>query len=315
MIILFYMAFTKWSAFGAPEVVGLKNFERLIGDSSFHTALFNTIYYSGVHIPLTLVTSLSLALLLNKKLRGVAFFRTAAFFPYIASIVAVAAVWNQLFSANGVINQVLDAIGIGIDKGWTSDATLAMPALIIVSVWRDTGYFMLLYLAGLQTVPPELHEAARTDGANAWQRFWNVTWPCLRPTTFFVTVILTIQSLKVLDLVLLLTARRARSGHLCAFPIHLHQGNRGVPVRIRGVGRDRAVPHLSWCHGGPIPRQQEVGEMSVTTMPSSLTDDPHGAPVAASIPAPHALYSLWTRARDTSSSSPHRHLCCCRSCG
>lgn len=205
VIILFYMAFTEWSAFGNPEVIGFANFERLINDSSFHKALGNTFYYSAVHIPLTLATSLSLALLLNRKLRGVSFFRTAAFFPYIASIVAVAAVWNQLFSADGVINQLLGAIGIGVDNGWTSDATLAMPAVIIVSVWRDTGYFMLLYLAGLQTVPPELHEAARTDGANAWQRFWNVTWPCLRPTTFFVTVMLTIGSLKVFDLVLLLT--------------------------------------------------------------------------------------------------------------
>lgn len=205
VIILFYMAFTEWSAFGNPEVIGFANFERLINDSSFHKALGNTLYYSAIHIPLTLVTSLSLAMLLNRKLRGVAFFRTAAFFPYIASIVAVAAVWNQLFSADGVINQLLGAIGIGVDNGWTSDATLAMPAVIMVSVWRDTGYFMLLYLAGLQTVPPELHEAARTDGANAWQRFWNVTWPCLRPTTFFVTVMLTIGSLKVFDLVLLLT--------------------------------------------------------------------------------------------------------------
>jgi multiple sugar transport system permease protein/alpha-1,4-digalacturonate transport system permease protein len=205
VIILFYMAFTEWSAFGSPEVIGFANFERLVNDSSFHKALGNTLYYSAVHIPVTLVTSLSLAMLLNRKLRGVAFFRTAAFFPYIASIVAVAAVWNQLFSADGVINQVLGAIGIGVDNGWTSDATLAMPAVIIVSIWRDTGYFMLLYLAGLQTVPPELHEAARTDGANAWQRFWNVTWPCLRPTTFFVTVMLTIGSLKVFDLVLLLT--------------------------------------------------------------------------------------------------------------
>lgn len=205
VLILFYMAFTEWSAFGSPEFIGLANFERLVGDSSFHKALTNTFYYSIVHIPVTLATSLGLALLLNKKMRGVTFFRTAAFFPYIASIVAIAAVWNQLFSADGVINQLLSWVGIDIEQGWTSNSTLAMPAVIIVSIWRDTGYFMLLYLAGLQTVPRELHEAARTDGANAWQRFWNVTWPCLRPTTFFVTVMLTIGSLKVFDLVLLLT--------------------------------------------------------------------------------------------------------------
>jgi multiple sugar transport system permease protein len=205
VLVLFYMAFTKWNAFGSPEFIGLDNFKRLIGDGSFRTALINTLYYSSVHIPLTLFTSLGLALLLNTKLRGVTFFRTAAFFPYITSIVAIAAVWSQLFSADGVMNQLIGLVGINLDKGWTANSALAMPAVILVSVWRDTGYFMLLYLAGLQTVPRVLHEAAYTDGATAVQRFRYVTWPCLRPTTFFVTVYLTIQSLKVFDLVLLLT--------------------------------------------------------------------------------------------------------------
>lgn len=205
VIFLFYMAFTEWNAFGSPEFIGLDNFTRLVSDSSFHTSVANTIYYSVFHIPLTLAASLGLAMLLNTKLRGASFFRTAAFFPYITSIVAIAAVWNQLFSAEGVINQLLGWIGLDPGVGWTADATLAMPAVILVSIWRDTGYFMLLYLAGLQTVPRTLYEAARTDGANAWQRFRHVTWPCLRPTTFFVTVMLTIGSLKVFDLVLLLT--------------------------------------------------------------------------------------------------------------
>ncbi len=205
VLVLFYMAFTEWSAFGSPELIGLDNFKRLIGDGAFRTALLNTLYYSSVHIPVTLFTSLGLALLLNTKLRGVTFFRTAAFFPYITSIVAIAAVWNQLFSADGVMNQLVGLIGINLDKGWTANSTLAMPAVILVSIWRDTGYFMLLYLAGLQTVPRVLHDAAYTDGATTVQRFRYVTWPCLRPTTFFVTVYLTIQSLKVFDLVLLLT--------------------------------------------------------------------------------------------------------------
>ncbi|MDN4479870.1 carbohydrate ABC transporter permease [Demequina muriae] len=206
VVFLFYMAFTEWSAFGDPEFLGFDNFTRLIGDGSFQTSLGNTLYYSVFHIPLTLVAALSLAMLLNTKLRGVAFFRTAAFFPYITAVVAIAAVWSQLFSADGVINQILGVVGLDPGVGWTADSTLAMPAVILVSVWRDTGFFMLLYLAGLQTVPRTLYEAARVDGASAWQRFWNVTWPCLRPTTFFVTVMLTIQSLKVFDLVFLLTA-------------------------------------------------------------------------------------------------------------
>lgn len=206
VIALFYLALTKWNAFGASTFVGLDNFVRLTSDKTFHTALFNTAYYAVFHIPLTLALSLGLALLLNRKLRGMGFFRTVAFFPYITSIVAIAVVWNMLLSPDaGVVNQFLHAIGISNPPGWTTSTTWAMPAIIIVSTWRDMGYYMLLFLAGLQAIPGELYEAARVDGANAWQRFWNVTIPSLRPTTFFVTVMLTIASFKIFDLILVMT--------------------------------------------------------------------------------------------------------------
>jgi multiple sugar transport system permease protein/alpha-1,4-digalacturonate transport system permease protein len=206
VVILFYMAFTNWNIFGKADWVGLANFQRLLGDGSFRNAFWNTLYYSVMHIPLTIVVSLGLALLLNNKLRGVAFFRTAAFFPYITSIVAIAVVWNLLFSPDyGPINAMLRFIGIENPPGWLTSKDWAMPAVVIVSTWRDMGYYMILFLAGLQTVPPELHEAARVDGANVWQRFINVTLPCLRPTMFFVTVMLTINSLKVFDLILVMT--------------------------------------------------------------------------------------------------------------
>ncbi len=206
VLALFYISLTNWNAFGRADWVGLDNFTRLVGDSSFHTALLNTFYYSGLHIPLTLASSLALALLLNHKLRGVAFFRTAAFFPYITSIVAIAVVWNMLYSPErGPINQFLTSIGLAHPPGWTTSTDWAMPAVILVGVWREMGYYMLLFLAGLQTIPPELHDAAKVDGANVWQRFRNVTLPCLRPTTFFVTVMLTIGSFKVFDLILVMT--------------------------------------------------------------------------------------------------------------
>jgi len=206
VIALFYFSLTEWNVFGGAEFVGLDNFTRMIGDPSYHTALLNTIYYSGIHIPATLVASMCLALLLNRKLRGVGFFRTVAFFPYITSIVAVAVVWNMLFSPEyGPINQFLTFLGVDNPPGWSTSADWSMPAVIIVGIWRDMGYYMLLLLAGLQTVPAELYEAARVDGANAWGRFWNVTLPCLRPTMFFVVVILTINSLKVFDLILVMT--------------------------------------------------------------------------------------------------------------
>ncbi|HEU5223994.1 MAG TPA: sugar ABC transporter permease [Candidatus Lumbricidophila sp.] len=206
VLALFYLGFTNWNIFGTAKWTGLANFQRLIGDTTFHTALINTFYYALIHIPLSFVAALGLALLLNTKIRGAAFFRTAAFFPYITSIVAIAVVWNLLFSPQyGPINEFLRFIGIANPPGWLQSQEWAMPATAIVSTWRDMGYYMILFLAGLQAVPRELHEAARMDGAGVWQRFWNVTMPCLRPTTFFVTVMLTINSFKVFDLILVMT--------------------------------------------------------------------------------------------------------------
>jgi len=206
VVTLFYYAFTDWNVFGGATFTGLDNFRRMIHDDAFWTSFWNTVYYAALHIPLTLVLSLALALLLNRRMRGVAFFRTAAFFPYITSIVAIAVVWNTLFSPQfGPINQFLRLIGIDNPPGWTASATWSMPAVIIVGTWREVGYYMLLFLAGLQTIPRELYEAARMDGANAWNQFRNVTLPSLRPTTFFVTIILTIGSFKVFDLILVMT--------------------------------------------------------------------------------------------------------------
>ncbi|MFV0428623.1 MAG: carbohydrate ABC transporter permease [Arachnia sp.] len=205
VVMLFYYGFTDWNVFKGATFTGLDNFRRLFNDASFWTSLTNTLYYSAVHIPLTLVTALSLALLLNTGLRGRGFFRTAAFFPYVTSIVAIAVVWNMLFGQTGPINQFLALFGIDDIPGWTASRHLAMPAVILVGVWREMGYYMLLILAGLQTIPAQLYEAAKIDGASAWRRLWNVTLPGLRPTLFFVTVMLTIGSLKVFDLILVMT--------------------------------------------------------------------------------------------------------------
>lgn len=207
VLVLMYLGFTSWNAFGAAEWVGLDNFVRLVNDQLFRKSLFNTGYYAIFHIPLTFVASLGLAMLLNRRIRGMAFFRTVAFFPYITSIVAIAVVWNLMFSPEtGIINQILSSLPfVDSAPGWTNSTTWSMPAIIIVGTWRDMGYYMLLLLAGLQAIPSELYEAARVDGANWFQQFFNVTMPCLRPQTFFVTVMLTINSFKIFDLILVMT--------------------------------------------------------------------------------------------------------------
>jgi multiple sugar transport system permease protein/alpha-1,4-digalacturonate transport system permease protein len=206
VIAAFVLAFMHWDAYNAPTWAGIDNFTRLIGDDSFHVALANTCLYALGHVPLTLAIALGLALLLNQKLRGIAFFRVAIFFPYITSLVAVAIVWNMLFNpTTGPVNQFLHLIGIADAPGWTASTTWALPAVIITSVWRDMGYYMVLFLAGLQAIPHEYYEAAEVDGAGRWQKFWNVTLPSLRPTTFLVLVLLSVSSFMLFDLILVMT--------------------------------------------------------------------------------------------------------------
>lgn len=200
------LAFMSWDSFSTPEFVGLQNFQKMLSDETFWISLKNTVYYTVGVVPLTLACSLGLAILLNKKVRGMKFFRVAFFFPYVTSLVAIAVVWNMLFHpALGPINQFLKMF-IENPPGWTSSSDWALTAIIIVSVWRGMGYYMILYLAGLQSIPRELYEAASIDGANKWHHFKHVTIPSLRPTTFFVTIMLVINCFKIFDLVQVMTA-------------------------------------------------------------------------------------------------------------
>ena len=202
----FGLAFMEWDAFTPPRFIGLANFRRLLDDDSVHIAIRNTVYYTLGTVPLTLIASLGLAILLNNTVKGMGFFRTAIFFPFITSLVAVAFVWNMMFHPTmGPINSFLRSMGVSSPPGWTASSAWAMPAIILTSVWRFMGYYMVIYLAGLQSIPKTLYEAAEIDGANLWRRFLNITLPMLRPTTFFVIVMLTINCFRIFDLVQVMT--------------------------------------------------------------------------------------------------------------
>lgn len=199
------LAFMEWDSFSTPKFVGLSNFVKMMKNETFWISFKNTILYTVGVVPLTLFFSLGLAILLNQKIKGMKFFRTAFFFPYVTSLVAIAVVWNMLFHPTmGPINQFLKLI-IENPPGWTSSSQWALFAIVIVSVWRGMGYYMILYLAGLQSIPKELYEAASMDGANKWKQFMNVTLPSLRSTTFFVTIMLVINCFKIFDLVQVMT--------------------------------------------------------------------------------------------------------------
>jgi multiple sugar transport system permease protein len=209
LVSAFIIAFTKWDGSHPLEFIGLANFIKLANDAKFWRALWTTVLYTIGVVPLTMVFALGLAVLLNQKIKGRNFFRTVTFFPYVASLVALAAVWNFLFSPDlGPINNFLHWLtglpfkGEGALPRWAADknAIIVMSSVVLFTVWKNMGYYMVIYLAGLQGISPELYEAASIDGANGWQKFWNVTLPQLSPTTFFVLMILIINSFKVYDI-------------------------------------------------------------------------------------------------------------------
>ncbi len=206
MVFSLVLAFMHWDGANVISWAGLDNFKQLWGDTTFRISLTNTFYYVIGTVPLTMAASLGLALLLNQPLRGRNFFRTTFFFPYVASLVAVAVVWNMLFHpALGPVNQLLLTLGVENPPRWTASVDWAMPTVIMASIWKGMGYYMVIYLAALQGIPSTLYEAAEIDGANTWQKFRYVTLPMLTPATFFVSIMLTIASFKVFDLILIMT--------------------------------------------------------------------------------------------------------------
>lgn len=204
------LAFLNWSGGQSITWAGLDNFAFIFKDFSFTKsnlgiALKNTVFYTIATVPLTIAFSLGLALVLNKAVKGASLFRAVFFFPYVASLVAICVCWNFLLMKTGPVNQILNAFGLNMTKSWTSSRDLAIWAIIIVSVWRNAGYYMVMYLAGLQGVPGELYEAATMDGANGWQKFWKITMPMLTPTTFFVSIMMVISCFKIYDVVAIMT--------------------------------------------------------------------------------------------------------------
>jgi multiple sugar transport system permease protein len=200
------IALTDWDALSPPRLVGLRNFAALLsGDRLFVQVVANTLAFTLGVVPLTMGLALGLALALEGPLRGAGVFRSIFFLPVVASSVAVGVLWQWLYHPDlGLLNWGLSLLGIA-PHPWVSSADWAMPSLILAATWKGFGYDVLIFLAGLRTVPPHLHEAAGIDGANGWQRFRHVTLPMLAPTTFLVLVISVIRSFQVFDLAYVLT--------------------------------------------------------------------------------------------------------------
>ena len=197
----FSLSFVDWDLLSPMKFVGLSNFKDVLTDSTFVQVLINTFVFAIASSVFAVIIPLVLACILNTKIRGSNFYKTAYFLPFITPMIVIAIVWQWVFDPNiGLLNQILHT-----HIKWLYDVRFAMPALITVSVWKLIGYNMIIFLSGLSTINQEVLEAAKIDGANSWQVFKNVTVPLLSPTIFFVIVITSISSFQVFDLIYVMT--------------------------------------------------------------------------------------------------------------
>lgn len=204
ILINLVLSFTRFNL-NTMKFIGLNNYLILFQDEFFVRSLINTALYTFFTVAFTMVISLSLAILLNRGLRGTPLFRTSSFIPHMVSMVAASMIWFWMYEpAYGIINRFLAVIGVS-GKLWLHDEKLALASIIVMSIWKFTGYYMVIYLAGLQTIPSYLYEAIAIDGATEWQKIRFVTIPMLRPVTFFLFVTGVINNFNVFEQVNILT--------------------------------------------------------------------------------------------------------------
>ena len=198
------ISFSDWDLLTPPEWVGFANFADLLADPRFWRALQNTLFYTLLSVPLGMALALAIALGLDQAIRGIAWIRTMYFLPLVTSAVAVGLVWLWIYApAGGLLNALLAGFGIPPQR-WVTDPFWAMPAIIVMSVWQGLGVNIIIFLAGLQAIPQEYHDAASVDGAGRWQRFRRVTLPLLTPSIFFTGILSLIGSLQIFDQVYVL---------------------------------------------------------------------------------------------------------------
>ncbi|POZ60351.1 carbohydrate ABC transporter permease [Chromobacterium alticapitis] len=221
-----YVAFTRYDLISPPQWAGLDNFCYLLGDPVFWQAMANSLRYLLV-VPLIQLSGIALAVLVNQKLPGIKLFRAALYLPVVTTVSVVGIMWNWMYADYGVLNSALHWLRLLApehDIGFLSDEDLALYSVMFVTYWRGIGYYMVLYLAGLQAIPAEMQEAARLDGANGWQRFWRITLPMLKPTILFCSLMSTLDALKAFEEVLVMTRGAPLNATYTALYYAFHQG-------------------------------------------------------------------------------------------
>lgn len=239
-----FISFHEVGVFGGGEFVGLQNFRDLLQDPIFRRATVNTFFYAGVGVPLVVVISVILAWLLNQKIKGLVFYRTAIFIPAITLPAAIGLLWRWLYNSQyGLINYLLGLVGIE-PKFWLGDTELVRWSILIVLVWASISYMVIILLAGLQRVPSMYYDAAQIDGANTRQIFFKITLPLLSPTIFFVTVISMIGMLQVFDFIFLMIRSESVS-YQYAISLVTYFYESAFALNLRGYGAAISVVLLA----------------------------------------------------------------------
>ncbi|MBU1077282.1 MAG: sugar ABC transporter permease [Spirochaetes bacterium] len=201
----FILAFSQWDILTPPKFAGFANFIELMKDKLFWKYFLNTLFFM-LGIPFSMAVSLSLAMLMNNKLKGIVIFRTIYFLPVVSSMVAVALLWRWIYNPDfGLLNSFLRMVGFRNPPQWLSSTVWAKPAIMLMWIWKGAGYNMLLYLAALQGIPQQLYEASSIDGATSAQRFWHITFPMLSPTNFFIIIMGIIQGFQAFGEIYVMT--------------------------------------------------------------------------------------------------------------
>jgi multiple sugar transport system permease protein len=225
-----YLSFTDQRLIPNPnlptQIVGLRNFVRLVDDEAFLRGLINNFYFVIVVVPIQTALALFLAILINQKIRGVNTYRTVYFAPVVTSMVVVAVIWTFLYNPSGMINSFIRILSFGTlgPYNWLQDTKLVFPAIMLLSIWQGVGFQMVIYLAGLQEIPTDMYEAAEVDGANKWQQFTSITWPMLRNTTIFVVITTTILAFRLFDQVKVMTNGGPQNASMTTIVYVIEQG-------------------------------------------------------------------------------------------
>jgi multiple sugar transport system permease protein len=217
-----FISMTDWNLLNPPKWIGLDNYTKMFGDRDFYNSLGVTLRYVALSVPIYMIVGLAVALLLNQKLRGMYVFRTILFMPSVIAGTAMAVLWSMLLNPDvGIVNQVLTSLGVAEPPRWLASRDWAVPAVVLMGLW-GIGGGVIIYLAGLQNIPPHLYEAAAIDGASPLQKFWHVTLPMLTPTLFFQLITGLVGAFQVFDVAYVLSGQGARASALLFYLLNVY---------------------------------------------------------------------------------------------